>query len=365
MTTTISVGKTDRESLVSERLFGCNMEPTRRTFWGGLSAQMINNRKFYALKDGGFAGFETIGSVLVGTDCKKSICQSNYPVIENGAIIQSSKELTAQSGRAYQLRFWIENTEDVCITVRWGDAFQTTIQIAGKHEPQEQKMNFTAVQSGEFPFSFEVEGKIALSCLSLMPDDHLCGMRRDVIELLAQARISILRFPGGCYAEAYDWKQGLLPTDRRPPVATALYNGDFLQRNTYGQECHEIGTEEFMVLCEAIGAEPALTVPIIEKDVQNTTDWVEYCLGGAETKYGALRIARGHFKPCPVKTWFIGNEVYFFGKTLAENGDLAGKREAEFIRAIKQAAPDVRVIVGCSPYREEWTAASLKHCAAE
>ena len=347
---------------VSERLFGCNLEPTRRTSWSGLSAQMINNRKFYALTDTGFAGFESAGSVAIGADRSRSVCGSTYPIVTDGSLTQRSRELTALRGRSYRLRLWSENGTDARITVRWGEAFSRSFSLPGKPEPRLTEATFEAKAEGEQPFTLAVEGTAALYCVSLTPADAFYGMRREAVEELKKLRISFLRFPGGCYAEAYDWKQGLLPPDRRPPVATDLYDGDFLQRNTYGYECHETGTDEFMALCREIGAAPALTVPIIGQDPQNAADWAEYCLGGGETRYGALRIARGHAAPYPVKVWFIGNEVYFFGRELAEDGERAGGRELEFLRAIKRIDPAAETVAGCSPYRPEWSRASLQRC---
>ena len=67
-------------------------------------------------------------------------------------------------------------------------------------------------------------------------------------------------------------------------------------------------------------------------------------LGGGETRYGALRIARGHAAPYPVKVWFIGNEVYFFGRELAEDGERAGGWELEFLRAIKRIDPAAETV---------------------
>ncbi len=122
---------------------------------------------------------------------------------------------------------------------------------------------FVSNADAEGELSISVDGCAAIYCVSLMPVDNISGMRKDVLNALKECGITALRFPGGCYAEVYSWKDGLLPVDNRPPIDSSMYDGTFLFRNTYGYDCHEIGIDEFMVLCRYIGAEPALKIIIL------------------------------------------------------------------------------------------------------
>lgn len=124
-----------------------------------------------------------------------------------------------------------------------------------------------------------------------MEADHFHGMRRDVLERLKELAPAELRFPGGCFAEVYRWKDSLLPPDQRPPVQPTLYEGDFLLGDTFGQDCMDLGIDEFMALCAYVGAAPVLTVPMIIISNQDSIDLVEYCNGGPQTAWG--RAARG------------------------------------------------------------------------
>lgn len=361
MTVTVKGGQ--GKGTVSELLYGGNMEPTRRTFFSGITAQLFNNRKFFAVTDDGFAGWSCTGAVSQGEDLGKSPCHSYYPVLENGVICQQSDELTACKGTEYAFCFWAEAQEDATVTATWGDAWQCVFSLPASAEPQELSAQLVAAADGKQVFSLKVEGKAAVYCVSLMPADHVCGMRRDVLDTLKACGIRALRFPGGCHAEVYPWKEGLLPADRRPPIDSRMYNGTFLFRNTYGQDCHEIGIDEYIQLCRYIGAEPTITVPIVNKGVQEAVDWVEYCNGDAKTAYGALRAQRGMAEPYGVKHWFIGNEIYLFGGEIASDGKAAGLREKEFILAMKQVDPGIKAIVGFCPDAEEWSRASLCACA--
>ena len=168
-------------------------------------------------------------------------------------------------------------------------------------------------------------------------------MRRDVIDALKYISPSSLRFPGGCAADHFDWKQSLKAPEFRVPA----HGGDkwFLFRDTYNQDCLDIGINEFMMLCKELGAEPEYTVSLLLSDGEDAADIVEYCNGDTDTKYGALRQRIG-FDKFNVKLWYIGNEAYFFGREYQKDGALAAKRTDYLIAAMKKADPSIVPIVG-------------------
>ena len=91
----------------------------------------------------------------------------------------------------------------------------------------------------------------------------------------------IMRFPGGCAADHFQWKESLKAPEFRKPVGA----GDkwFLFRDTYDQDCLDIGINEFMMLCRELGAEPEYTVSLLLSDADDARRLVEYCNGGADT----------------------------------------------------------------------------------
>ncbi|MHB1452611.1 MAG: hypothetical protein ACYCYM_01475 [Saccharofermentanales bacterium] len=347
------------KQVVKRELFGANMEPTRLTFWDGVSAQMLNNRKFFSGDGQSISGWQLSGDASYCQNTADSCCASRYPVLRSGTLSQTSIMLTAVEGRSYIAGLWIRAARPTSLTLIWGEACRIRWDVDAEASVVHLEHTFEALEGGSLPMTLSVCGEAAIYVISLLPSDHMAGMRRDVLDMLRQVGPAELRFPGGCYAEAYHWKDGLLPVDQRPPVSSDLYDGDFLQRNTYGQDCHEVGTDEFMLLCEYVGARPVLTVPIICQSVADAADWVEYCNGTQDTVWGALRIRHGHAAPYAVRDWYIGNEVYYFGQKLAEDGALAAEVTNAFIAAMKEVDPSLRAIVGFCPHRPEWSRAYL------
>jgi len=154
----------------------------------------------------------------------------------------------------------------------------------------------------------------------LMPSDNYRGARRDVIELLQRINFAgPLRWPGGCYSSvAAEWMSGLLPPDERPPVQQPPGNSfcyaapGGLLGYTDGMTEDWPGLEEYLAICEEIGAEPAIGLKVQFGDsaeVRSAAQLVEYCNGDARSGLGALRAQRGRTEPYGVRKWYLGNEM--------------------------------------------------------
>ena len=123
------------------------------------------------------------------------------------------------------------------------------------------------------------------------------GFRLDVIAALKELNVPVIRWPGGCFVDAYHWQKGV-----------------GAQRETYGDfrwgviESNTFGTDEFVELCRRIGAEPYICHNGLA-DVQENLDWVDYC-NAAEGKFAEMRKENGHPEPFNVKYWSVGNERY-------------------------------------------------------
>lgn len=134
--------------------------------------------------------------------------------------------------------------------------------------------------------------------------EHVDGFRKDVVEALRAMPTPLLRWPGGCYADHYHWRDGVGPERK---IRLGLSCGlQVLDDNS-------LGTHEFLRLCELIGAEPYLAGNMGSGSVQELCDWVEYCNTKLPTTLGKERARNGRAEPWGVKLWGVGNENWGCG----------------------------------------------------
>ena len=131
------------------------------------------------------------------------------------------------------------------------------------------------------------------------PSSDKDGIRQDVLELAKGLHPTILRWPGGTYANIYHWMDAVGPMSERKKRKNLIWGGI-----TDGV----FGTAEFVTYCRALGAEPMLCVNMASGTAEEAANWVEYCNGEPGTYYADLRVAQGYPEPFHVKYWCIGNE---------------------------------------------------------
>ena len=129
------------------------------------------------------------------------------------------------------------------------------------------------------------------------------GFRNDVLSALREMPVPLLRWPGGCYADHYHWRDGIGERMTRLGISCGLQVSD----------TNALGTHEFLRLCELIEAEPYLAGNVGSGTVQELCDWLEYCNGGADTSLTRERAANGRAEPWGVKLWGVGNESWDCG----------------------------------------------------
>jgi alpha-N-arabinofuranosidase len=347
----------DRGAVISPLLFGHNLEVTRRAIWRGIGAEMVANRKFAAVSDGlpkrwyplPDAGgavmdnevyFVGKGAVRVGGD-------------KPGGLGQQQEALAFQKGTRYTFRWWLKSEGERRVCMRIADGKNTLTIFQAEHilKPGDWQLwtgEFTApvtAENARLEIGNKTAGVFWVGAASVQLANSFHGMRRDVIELLKQIKPGVLRFPGGCYAEFYRWQDGLLPVDKRPPFKVTSV--DILLPDTDDWDNQELGIDEFMALCREIGCEASLTMRLCGTLAEDAGSWVEYCNGNPLTKWGKARAGRGYQEPYGVKTWFIGNEVYYFGYADMNNPANCARQTKAFAAAMKNADPSVR-LVGCT-----------------
>lgn len=135
---------------------------------------------------------------------------------------------------------------------------------------------------------------------------HQGGFRIDVLEALRALPVPMLRWPGGCYADHYHWRDGIGPAADRP---TRLGMSCGLQV----EDDNGLGTHEFLRLCALLGAEPYLAGNVGSGTPQELCDWLEYCNSSVRTTLARERAANGSPEPFGVKLWGVGNENWGCG----------------------------------------------------
>jgi alpha-N-arabinofuranosidase len=308
--------------VISPLLFGHNLEVTRRGFWGGLSAQMVANRKFAATQNGLPKQWKIIGNnTTVNIDTtinyagRQSLSLNVSGREHSGGISQQQQLLAVKKGDAYVVRLWVKTNVERKVQINLFDSvgqklFSKRFKVqVGDWELITSEFAATSTSANcRLEIVSRDSGQCWIGAVSLMPLYTFHGMRSDVVELLKKLKPGCLRFPGGCYAEFYSWKDGLLPVDKRSPIyQTGL---DFLLRDTDDTDNHEIGIDEFIALCKEVGAEPIITSRVSENTPQDIADWVSYCNGSLSSTWGMVRIERGFQEPFHVRWWFVGNELY-------------------------------------------------------
>lgn len=134
---------------------------------------------------------------------------------------------------------------------------------------------------------------------------NINGFREDVIGALTDMNIPLLRWPGGCFADTYHWKDGIGPVEERPSIVNIHWGGV--------TEDNSFGTHEFLEFCELIEAEPYINLNVGSGTVQEAAEWVEYVTSSNKSPMTELRHQNGREEPWNVKYWGIGNENWGCG----------------------------------------------------
>ena len=131
------------------------------------------------------------------------------------------------------------------------------------------------------------------------------GMRSDVVEALKNIRVPVLRWPGGCFADEYHWKDGVGPKASRKKMINTHWGG-VLEDNSFG-------THEFLEFCRQVGCEPYINGNVGSGTVQEMSEWVEYMTFDGVSPMADLRKQNGHEAPWKIKYFGVGNENWGCG----------------------------------------------------
>ncbi|ALS30137.1 alpha-N-arabinofuranosidase [Paenibacillus sp. 32O-W] len=137
------------------------------------------------------------------------------------------------------------------------------------------------------------------------PIPNTKGIRNDAVEALRALRIPVLRWPGGCFADEYHWKDGIGPKESRKRMVNTHWGGVV--------ENNHFGTHEFMLLCELLDCEPYICGNVGSGTVQEMSEWIEYMTFGGQSPMADWRRRNGREEPWKLKYFGVGNENWGCG----------------------------------------------------
>jgi alpha-N-arabinofuranosidase len=179
------------------------------------------------------------------------------------------------------------------------------------------------------------------------PIPNTRGLRNDVVAALKALGVPVLRWPGGCFADEYHWRDGIGPRDRRPTRINTTWGG-VVDDNSFG-------THEFMDFAELIGAEVYVNGNVGTGSVQEMAEWVEYMTADNNSTLAQLRRANGRDKPWRLHYFAVGNETWGCGGNMRPEfyADLY-RQYATFIKTPRDNKPQ-RIASGANGSNTEWT----------
>ena len=183
------------------------------------------------------------------------------------------------------------------------------------------------------------------------PIPNIDGLRRDVIDALKEIHVPVLRWPGGCFADEYHWKNGI-GLSGRPKMINTNWGGV--------TEDNSFGTHEFLKLCDLIGCEPYITGNVGSGSVEELSEWVEYVNSDNVSPMTDLRKHNGHEKSWGVKYWGIGNESWGCGgQMIPEYYATQARRYGTFMRTY---GDNTTFKIACGPNNDDynWTTVLMK-----
>jgi len=179
------------------------------------------------------------------------------------------------------------------------------------------------------------------------PDADQNGFRKDLIAAARELQITQMRWPGGNFTAAYDWRDGIGPKDKRPKRIEAAWGV---------VESNQVGTDEWMQLSHALGTDNVVCINGGTGTLDEARFWVEYCNAPAGTYWADKRVEYGHPQPYAIKMWDLGNEVdgapWIMGY---KDADDYIKFAVEAAKLMRRSSPDTKlefVACGAANYKE-------------
>jgi alpha-L-arabinofuranosidase len=383
--TSIRIDADKVKAPISKYIYGQFIEHLGHCIYGGIWAEMLQDRKFYYpitddynpwgtasdpfWKAGEYNYLNASPWKVIGPGKSVFMDSSNAYVGAHSPVIRlpgdgteagiSQDGLVVSRDRRYTGRILIAGDKEaapvrVRLVLNGKTALTHEIRAVG---PGFRRSDFEfTVPSTDDNARLEIvsrgKGRLRIGTVSLMPADNLNGWRKDVVGLLKELGSPIYRWPGGNFVSGYDWRDGIGERDRRAPRKNPAWKGI---------EHNDVGIHEFMDLMKRIRAEAYVAVNTGLGTVEEVAREVEYCNGTEDTPMGKLRARNGHPEPYRVKWWAVGNEMY--GDWQLGHMPLSEyvKKHISVARAMTRVDPAISLVgVGSAG---EWSETMLRECS--
>jgi len=363
MKSSISIDSSKIYEPISKYIYGQFIEHMGRCIYGGIWAEMLEDRKFYYEPGSQHSPWQITGSkeaVVVSTEVLYS---GNHTLVfdldgeKQCAVIQGKlgvvkdKKYTGRvvfagdkSALPIEVSLIASDNQSQTITINKieSDYIKVPIEFISPLSTDEAKLKIQA----------KGKGKFKLATASLMPADNVKGMRADTLELLKQLDAPIYRWPGGNFVSGYNWRDGIGDPDKRPTFKNPAWSG---------LEYNDFGLDEFIMFCREIGTEPLITVNTGFGDAFSAGQEVEYANSSTDTAMGSWRAENGNKEPYDVRWWCVGNEMWGkwqLGNMKLPHYVLKHNRCSEAMWKIDHTIK----LVGCGDMGA-WSIGMLKDCA--
>lgn len=388
------------EFVIQTKKLGAEIQPTMYGVFfedinfaadGGLYAELIKNRSFEFPQ--AFTGWKVFGKVSLMDDGPFNrnphyvrLAPAGHPHKQTGLDNEGFFGIGVKEGEEYRFSVWARIPEgdtaskirvELVNTASMGEnqAFATQELVVDSKEWKKYQVILKPEETLEkavLRISLVSPQSVDLEHISLFPVDtwkgYENGLRKDLVQALADLKPGVFRFPGGCIVEGtdletrYNWKNSVGAVENRP-LNESRWQYSFPNRlypdyyQSYG-----LGFYEFFVLSEEIGAEPLPVLscglacqfqntdesahqPVDQLDgyIQDALDLIEFANGGTDTRWGKVRADMGHPEPFHLKYIGIGNEQW---------GEEYPVRLKPFIEAIRKAYPEIKIIGSSGPDSE-------------
>ncbi len=378
MKATIEVHYNEPVGSISPLLYGSGFEHLAGAVSLGLDAEMLEGRSFqeddinedgvsdkwrprgrgehtvqFSLDgDGAFHGDRSQRISVITSENVEWGVEQGGKYIRKGEKYHVSLYLRQEGlGRNGSVRVYFATGEEVC-----AEAVLDEVSSEWSRHVVSLVPNVTSAEAS-FVIALAGRGSLWIDQVSLMPDHtyRRHDTRADIVEAVVDLGPTLIRWPGGWFAEVYCWKDGVGNPDHRP--ITRKYHSTVRRKCNPSWEDNHFGTDEFIQFCRDIGAEPVLVVNSgyeeegvnLDERIAEAADWVEYCNGPETSKFGAMRAANGHPPPYGVRYWEVGNEPWGMAP------EAYAQRLIRFARPMKERDPTIEVIAsGGNAYDRHW-----------